>query len=227
MTDNSNSEDTTATPTENVDEAKKEASGPIGPDGFPMTLIEEREEIIETERKYNPDDYKYTGQPSNQELMMARIKLFETLTPSLESDYENGVLLVDEDRTRNFMSALETGDILGLNTEMVKIQTVNDDDVVVVSRRWDRASRKYTFENSEERTVNIYELDNALSMGFGQILYRNDKPFGLDKEMAYKVRVKVYADSVGRTYVFRSGREVTPIKKENTSDVAGTETKSS
>jgi len=188
------------------------ASGPIGPDGQPMTLLEEREEIIETDRKYNPDDFKYNGQRSNQELMMAQIKLYEQISPEQEQDFENGTLLFDEERTRDFMGALEAEDILGLKTTMCKVRSIGQDELKVTERAWDKFARKYHFD-TEEQTISIYDLDNALSMGVGQILYRNDKPFGLDKEMAYKVKVKVYADSVGRTYVFRTGKEVTPIKK--------------
>ena len=188
-------------------------TGPIGPDGFPMTLVEEREEIIQTDRKYNPDDGKYQGGRQNQELMMANIKLFEMLSPEQELDYSNGVLLYDEERTRDFMGMLESGDLVGLKTEMYKVVSVGENELSLIARKYDKYARKFIFEGEEE-VLSIYELDNALSLGFGQILYRNDKPFGLDKEMAYKVRVKVYADSVGRTYIFKTGQEIIPITED-------------
>lgn len=201
-------------------EETTEASGPIGPDGNPLTLVEEREEIIETDRKYNPDDYKYTGQERSQELMSAQLKLFEKLTPEQEIEMENGTLLFDEERTRDFMDALCPEDIVGIRNTMYRIKKVENDEVVAVPRQWNKYDRKYHFEG-EEQSINIYDLDNALSLGFGQILYRNDKPFGLDKEMAYKIKVRVYADSVGRTYVFRTGREVTPHSKQDTKENGG------
>jgi putative DNA primase/helicase len=206
------SETTAPEAEETATEETTAASGPIGPDGLPMTLLEEREEVIETDRKYNPDDFKYNGQRSNQELMMAQIKLYEQISSEQEKDYENGTLLFDEERTRDFMGALEVEDVLGLKTVMCKVRSVGENEIKVTERAWDKFTRKYHFD-TEEQTVSIYDLDNALSMGVGQILYRKDKPFGLDKEMAYKVKVKVYADSVGRTYVFRTGKEITPAKK--------------
>lgn len=192
-------------------------NGPIGPDGLPMTLVEEREEIIKTDRKYHPDDNKYIGQRSNQELMMAQIKLYEQLSPEQEKDYENGILLFDEDRTRDWMSVLLPGDIIGLKTFMHRVVSADgdNDEITVTTREFNKYERKYTFDG-EESTISIFEIDNALSIGFGQILYRNDLPFGLDKELEYKVKVKVYADSVGRTYVFKSGREVTALDKNKT-----------
>lgn len=195
------------TATEGGEAETPQATGPIGPDGNPLTLVETREEIIKADRKYHPDDQKYTGQLSNQELMMAQIKLFETLTPEQEDAYSNGTLLVDEERTRDFMGALEKNDIVGIRTQMYRITGVEDEQVLGVPRTWNKYNRKFEFEG-EETPISIYDLDLALSMGYGQILYRNDKPFGLDKDMTYKIIVKVYADSVGRTYVFKSGKQV-------------------
>ena len=193
---------------EMTEEEGTSAMGPIGPDGNPLTLMEEREEIITTDRKYNPDDFKYNGmQQRSQDLMSAQLKLFEQLTPDQEIDYENGTLLFDEDRTRDFMDAIEKNDIVGIKNTMYRITSVDADALTGSPRGYNKYDRKYHFD-TEEETISIYDLDNALSLGFGQILYRNDKPFGLDNEMTYKVRVKVYADSVGRTYVYKSGREV-------------------
>lgn len=194
-------------------EQKKEIV-PIGPDGKPLTLVEEREEFVQVDRKYHPDEYKYPGLESSQEIIMAQIKLFESLTPEQEEQYALGTLLVDEDRTRDFMSAIKPGDILGIKSNMYLVKSVNSDDLIVCKRKFDKYNQKYHFDSDEE-TINIYQLDNALSLGFCQILYRNNVPFGLDKEMAYKIKIKVYADSVGRTYIFKDGKKVTPIPNKN------------
>lgn len=192
------------------------SSAPLGPDGNPLTLLEEREEIITTDRKYNPDDYRFNGmQTSSQEMLMAQIKLFELVAPEQEQDFENGTLIFDEDRTRDFMDALQPTDIIGVKNTMYRFHGLDGDTLRVSPRAYDKYNRKYHFDTPEE-IISLVELDNALTMGFGQIMYRNDKPFGLDNEMTYKIRVKVYADNVGRTYVFKSGREI--IKPNGTQE---------
>lgn len=198
------------------EESSEESTGPIGPDGLPLTLKEVREEIITADRKYHPNDYKFNGmQQSSQDLLMAQLKMFEKLTPDQEIEFEAGTLIYDEERTRDFMDAMLVGDIVGVRNTMYRIVSVNDDGFVGCPRGYNKYDRKYHFDTPEE-TVSIYDLDAALTMGFGEILYRNDKPFGLDDEMTYKVVVKVYADSVGRTYVFKGGREV--IKHQQPSE---------
>jgi len=215
-----------ATPVEGSteeDTAAASGNGPIGPDGLPLTLIETREDIITTDRKYNPDDFKYNGmQQSSQDLLMAQIKLFEKLSPEQEADYEAGTLVYDEERTRDFMDAIQVGDIVGIKNTMYSIKKIDADSMIGCPRGYNKYDRKYHFD-TEEETISLVDLDNALTMGFGQILYRNDKPFGLDDEMTYKVIVKVYADSVGRTYVFKGGREVVKhTQPESKNDTATT-----
>lgn len=183
----------------------------LGPDGKPLTLIEEREEVIKTKRKYHPNDEKYAGRESSQEQMSALIKFYADLTPEQERDYENGVLLFDEERTRDWMSFLQPDDIIGLKNQMYKVHSVSENEIVGSPRGWDKYERKATFD-TEPETFSVYDVDLALNLGHGEILYRNNVPFGLEEEMEYKVRVRVYADSVGRTYVFRSGREI--VKEE-------------
>lgn len=183
----------------------------LGPDGKPLTLIEEREEVIKTKRKYHPNDEKYCGRESSQEQMSALIKFYAELTPEQEKDYENGVLLFDEERTRDWLSFVQKDDIIGIKNQMYKVLDVSENEIVGSPRGWDKYERKATFE-TEPETISVYDLDLALSLGHGEILYRNNVPFGLEEEMEYKVRVKVYADSVGRTYVFRSGREIVKDK---------------
>lgn len=191
------------------------ATGPIGPDGDPLTLVEEREEVVKAKRKFHPSADKYVGRDSSQEQMSALIKFYNTLNPEQEKAYENGVLIYDEERTRDWMSAIKTSDIVGLKGNMYQIREIEDDKIVCGVREYDVYARKSNFDG-EPVELSIYDIDMALNLGVGEILYRNDIPYGLDEEMEYKVKVKVYADKVGRTYVFKTGRE---IVKEPTKDV--------
>lgn len=194
-----------AAPEEEGDEIP--SGGPIGPDGEPLTLVEEREEVIETKAKYHPNDEKYAGRESTQEQMSALIKFYAELTPEQEAEYEAGTLLFDEERTRDWITFLQAGDIVGLKNQMYKVVEAGENEIVCSPRAWDRYERKVTFDTAPE-TFSVYDVDLALNLGLGEILYRNDKPFGVEEELSYKVKVSVYADKKGRTYVFKSGRKV-------------------
>lgn len=183
------------------------SGGRLGPDGKPLTLIEEREEVIKTKAKYHPNDEKYVGRDSTQEQMSALIKFYAELSPQQEQDYEAGTLLFDEERTRDWMTFLKPGDVIGLKNQMYKVVGTSENEIVCSPRGWDKYERKAHF-NAEPETFSLYDVDMALNLALGEILYRDDAPFGVEEEMAYKVKVSVYADSVGRTYVFKSGRKI-------------------
>lgn len=192
---------------EETEEESGPASGKMGPDGKPLTLIEEREEVIKAKAKYHPNDEKYVGRMSSQEQMSALIKFYAELSSEQEKAYEEGVLLYDEERTRDWLGFLQAEDIIGLKGQMYKVLETSDDALVCAPRGYDKYNRKAHFDTDPE-TFTIYDVDMALNLALGEILYRNDQPFGVEQEMSYKVKVSVYADSIGRTYVFKSGRKV-------------------
>lgn len=202
-------------PTEESTEETTNGNAPIGPDGNPLTLVEEREEVIETKAKYHPNDFKYVGRDGSQEQMMELVRLFETLSEEQIEDYSNGKLLVDEERTRTWMSALEKGDVIGLNSQMYKIDAIYEDEISCCPREISRYKREAHFDTIPEQFT-IYDIDRALSTAHGEILYRNNKPFGVEEEMSYKVKVMVYADHLGRTYVFRKGHRVSSSESDKT-----------
>lgn len=199
-------------------------NGPIGPDGLPMKLLEEREDIIKTKRKYNPDDFRYGGLPSNQEILLSEVKFLADLDETQSAEFESGALLYDEDRTRTFFDFLESEDVLGFRTEMYKVVGKEGDSLSVLRRAWNKYENKYTFtpgDDGDSEKLSLYELDNALSIGFCQLLYRNGVPFGMDEDLEYKVKVQVYVDSYGRTYMFKSGKEVSGKEKSAKQPEAG------
>lgn len=201
-----------------------EATGPVGPDGSPLTFVEEREEFIETDRKYHPNDGRYVGHASTQEIMMGTVRFLSKLTPEQSAQLQNNELLFDEERTNDFYDFLEVGDIVGVKTNAYKILAKDEDDngvrsLLLSKKTYNRYDRKYEFSGEEER-LSLYDLDFALSIGACEILYRNDKPYGVDNELSYKVKLRVYSDSVGRTYVFRSGKSVEKTSKTQSSETS-------
>lgn len=187
-------------------EEKPLPSNPIGPDGKPLTLLEEREEVIEAKRKIHPNASRYLGKKTTQEIQSATIKYLSSLSPA---DVQNvgTSFMSNEERTRDFFDFLEVGDVIGYRAMMFKIEDKTDDTISGPALKISRDGRSTSFEGPQT-SVNIYNLDFALSISACEILYRNDKPFGVENEMSYKVRVRVYEDSYGRTYVFRSGKEL-------------------
>lgn len=207
--------ETSSVETTNETEVSNEMA-PIGPDGKPLRFVEEKEEVIKTAAKYNPSDSKYIGKESSQESLMRRINFFNELSDEQKEAYKTNSLILDEERTRGFMSAIEVNDVVGIKGNMYKISSVSDDEIVGHQRKL--SSRKFEFDMNEKK-FSFQEMDMALNLEQAEILYRNDKPFGVEEEMEYKVKLRVYADEMGRTYVFKSGKHVEKKKAPDSEKV--------
>ena len=184
----------------------------LGPDGKPLTLIEERDEVITTERKHNPADKRYSGHGSTADGLQAMIKAMASLPPGKDTDFTKPNFFFDKERTLDFMETLQVGDVLGVRADMFKILAKKKNKLEVVRRK--RSYGTYDFPkdkediNAMQEELPAKEIDMAFAMASCEILYRNDTPYGMESELSYRVKVKVYADEKGRTYVFKTGKEV-------------------
>lgn len=209
--DTSNSENDTSNEVVETTEGTSEPER-LGPDGSPLRLLEEREEVIEAKRKWHPNANRYLGRKSTQEIQSATIKYLSSLSPE-DMPNVGTSFMSNEERTRDFFDFLEVGDVVGYRAMMFKIEEKTDDTISGQALKISRDGRETSF-TGPFTSVNIWNLDFALSISACELLYRNDKPYGVENDMAYKVKVRVYEDSHGRTYVFRSGKE---LDKSNTS----------
>ena len=196
---------------------------PIGPDGEPLIFLEERVEEISTDRKYHPNAKKYLGRPSTQEIQMAIIRHMKTLTKDQIQGMKNRTYLHDEARTRDFFDFLEVGDVLGIQTTMYRIVEKTDDQIVTNTFKMPsggKITEKDDLFTGPEKTHGLYDLDYAMNLGVCELLYRNDKPYGVENDLNYRVTLRVYEDKHGRTYVFRNGKEVdkNPASRQNEKD---------
>jgi len=204
-----------ASPEEAVDSSESENSGPIGPDGEPLTLVEEREDVINAVRKYNPSDVRYSGHGGTADGTRALINLMAKLPPEKANSLAKPSFFFDKERTLDFISTIQEGDILGIRTDMWKIVSAKNSKLKGIKRLLVHNKYEYNSENIE--TIKPKDIDMAFAMASCEILYREDTPYGLEPELSYKVKVKLYSDSKGRTYIFRTGKEVkTPILEPGT-----------
>ncbi len=204
----SKKENMTTESIENAEETVEasQASGPIGPDGLPLTLVEEREDIINATRKYNPNDGRYAGHGGTQDAHKALFMLMAKLTPDQLKNFSKPNFLVDKERTLDFISTLKAGDVLGMNTDMYKLTSIKNKKLTAIKRTI--IGNKFAFPEGNEEIITPKQIDMAFNTASCEILYRDDAPYGMEPELSYKVNVKVYADSKGRTYIFRTGKDL-------------------
>lgn len=79
---------------------------------------------------------------------------------------------------KNFVKKLKVGDIIGVEHDQYKVGTVAKDNFTGIN-----------IKTNQEFFMDDDRLTMAIGMGFAEILYRNDKPYGiqLKKEVTIKI----------------------------------------
>lgn len=197
---------------------------PLGPDGEPLTLLEYKEEDIVAKRKYHENDKRYSGHGGTQDALKAFIVWMSKLTAEQQKQFKKPSYVHDAERTLGFIKTLQVGDVIGVESHMWKILDTKNPKKLKAVRRV-ISGNKASFPDEKVEDLTIQMVDMAFNKNCCEILYRNDTPYGMDEELSYKVRLKVYADKKGRTYVFKSGKEILPPSAENASATSEKESK--
>lgn len=145
--------------------------------------------------KSHPDDLKYSNSKC-KEHSEAEMAFLVGLTDEQLTKYQNDELVVNEVETKKFIEDVHVDDYIGIFYTFGKVLSKTDNSITLL------VSRKY---NS---TFHLNEIDNAREMKFCQILYRDEKPFGIAETQ--KVKVKIIDNS---TTSKKTKAKKTPKKK--------------
>lgn len=134
-------------------------------------VIESTEEKIKVrvKNKRHPNEVRYCGK-MNHDLRMALLKFLSGLSGSQMAQYEKGSLVLDPVKTKKFISDLKKGDVVGVEDSIYEILSKGSKSVT--------AESKYT---KVQKDFSLAEIDNALAKGFAEILYRDNKPYGIEE----------------------------------------------
>lgn len=149
---------------------------------------------IMTKRTDHPSAKKYPGRPSFEFGQCFR-KFLVDLTPDEYNAFAKNELFFNPGAAAEFFDSILEGDVVGLGLikglndkcepsahkfKITKIDTEND---VMQARDCTYENPKYPEYKGQEVQLTIEDLSCALGMGFGEILERDGKPFGVSEEI--------------------------------------------
>ena len=160
-----------------------------GMESLNMTMKVVEEQTIKIKRKNHPNEHKYPGRAS-QETSNAIMKLMGTLEPEQLSELEDKRLILEQESTEQLFDSILPGDIFGIGqfqdgkgfvATKMKVEKIEND--ILYGKDVSNLKNQFDIE------VGFEEVSIANAIGFAEILMRDDKPYGVDLEVEYKVRL--------------------------------------
>lgn len=208
MSDNTETNSTENTELNENPEASKYPKY-FGPDGKPLKFVRVHEEVVKTKTKYHPnDDRRYRGKVSSQEYLRSLTLFLNELTPEQNVLFGRNELLYDQERTCNWIENLQIGDVIGLAHSKYILNSIDPETYTLTCQKYNLNTKTGESVLGDTVEISIYDVDNNLSLGFGEILYRNNVPFGVDEDMTYRIVLTIYSDDKGRFYTFKEGKRI-------------------
>lgn len=168
-----------------------------------MTVEVKEKFTVTSKRTDHPNAKKYPGRPS-MEFGTALRKFLGDLTPEERELFRTGELVFEEEYSAEFFDSILPGDVVGLgvlkglNNEpcayKFKIITINKDADTMMARNctWEDEKRNPGYVG-EVCQLTFEEFSCGLGMGFGEILERDGKPYGVSEEI--EQTVVIYGES--------------------------------
>lgn len=163
-----------------------------------MTIEIKEKFTVKFKRKEHPNAGKYPGRASQEFGYAFSMFLAELDTPSVDSLLD-GTYVYDEELSAQFFDSVLEGDVLGvgLASGFDNHPAAYKFLILSIDREADKMlARNVTFENpkypeykGEERELTFEELSVALGTGFGEILMRDGKPFGVPEEEEMTINI--------------------------------------
>jgi len=164
---------------------------------------------VKAKRTDHPNSSKYPGRPS-MEFGRAVTNFLSDIGPENTEDFVAGKYIFEEELSAEFFDSLQEGDVVGLGllrglnevgeneynegaAYKFKILEILKDKDIVRARNVTFESKKRTQGTSnykgQEVELAFEDLSCALGMGFGEILERDGKPFGVPEEIELTIKI--------------------------------------
>lgn len=164
---------------------------------------------VKAKRTEHPNASKYPGRPS-MEFGRAVTNFLSDIGPENTEDFIAGKYIFEEELSAEFFDSIQEGDVVGLGLlrglnevgeneynecaayKFKILEILKDKDIM--------RARNVTFENKkrtqradaykgQEVELAFEDLSCALGMGYGEILEREGKPFGVPEEMEVTIKI--------------------------------------
>ncbi len=187
-----------------------------------MTVEVKDQFTVKSKRKEHPNARKYPGRPS-MEFGTAVRKFLTDLDAEERKLFQKGELVFEEEATAELFDSVLVGDVVGLGilrglddqpcAYQWKILSIDRDADTMQIRNctWEDAKRNPDFRGELAETT-FEDFSTALGMGFGEILERDGKPFGVSEEIELTVKIMEEVPDAPQAAVSGSQQ---PQKQEN------------
>lgn len=124
-----------------------------------------KDEVIKVKVTKHPREIFYEGR-TTRDHMEAQLNYLNS-----------SPVIPDMEKIKPFVQSLKVNDIVGIEHSRYRVTSVSEDSFVGVD------SKDVEFVPQKDR------LTMAIGCGFAEILYRDDKPYGIDLEKEVKIRI--------------------------------------
>jgi hypothetical protein len=145
------------------------------------------EKKITVQRREHPADVRYPGRTC-QEILQAGMKLLGRLSSEEVEQLVQQYLVLDEEETAELFDSIQSGDVLGLGLAAEDGFTSKKFEVLEVHTGEDFLSVKNLHTKKDEE-LSFQQISVGYALGFAEILYRGDKPFGVSTEEVWTIHI--------------------------------------
>jgi len=150
-----------------------------------------QEHVITTERKRHPNDVRYPCRGTHEIIDGGR-KFFDSLTREQQKQLITKSLIIDEEETAELFDSVQEKDVIGLGINKTFGGFVaNTYTVLKIYKDKDYMECENAYSKEVEE-ISFQDFSVGLAMNLAEILYRNDKPYGISTEQ--KVTLKIHYD---------------------------------
>jgi putative DNA primase/helicase len=161
-------------------DSKKEENIKSGSKKIKKITTKIKRVILPTEKLY--------GGKTGFEFNMALLEYLSRLSDEQKKEFETGSLVLDFEKTKEWIESVKVGDVIGAKCEMLRVLEVNkNDSASTLKVQQVQPTKKAIGEfapvrDAQVKHLTILELDFFRELGLLEILWRDFKPYAFSEE---------------------------------------------
>lgn len=155
------------------------------------------EKTVTVKVKTHPRDMYYPGKQTREHL--AGIMQYMASKP----------VFPDPEKVEAFLKGVREGDVVGVEHNQYRATKVDNTELTGIN-----------IFTKREATLSVEDITMGLGSGYCEILYRDDKPYGIEHEKEVKVKVINHALNEDGTPIVPTTTTPTPKKKGKKNNAA-------
>jgi hypothetical protein len=137
--------------------------------------------------KRHPNEFKYLGS-ERDEHFKGLLEFMHKLTPEQHQLFQKDKLFWEPEKTQALFDEIKPDDFVGVNHSTYKVLEKGLKTLTLAEiKEYAKAQKANCFYDTV--TISLEELSVALGQGFAEILYRDEKPYGIEQKKIVKVQV--------------------------------------